>query len=142
MTSMRTVHFSRPPHLPCPAMSKILPPPWPWTSDFKQTLSPYPLQMITNQLKENIIQGWLLYVIRSLLQISFCFQYQLINLVRLSIDFFPFSWSQPGPQSCFEKSKTFFSPSSSNKKISWGQSWAEALLSAFLWLYILVCLVV
>ena len=37
---------------PCPSTSKIFPPPWPWTSNFKQTPS---LQMITNQLKENII---------------------------------------------------------------------------------------
>ena len=49
--------------------------------------------MITSQLKENIIQGWLLYVIRSFLQVGFRFQYQLINLVWLSFDFFSFSWS-------------------------------------------------
>ena len=42
------------------------------------------LQMITRQLKESIIQGWLLYVIRSFLQVGFPFQYQLINLVWLS----------------------------------------------------------
>ena len=46
-----------------------------------------------NQLKENIIQGWLLYVIRSFLQVDFRFQYQLINLVWLSFDFFSFSWT-------------------------------------------------
>ena len=67
---------------------------------------------ITNQLKKNIIQGWLLYVIRSFLQVVFCFYHQLINLVWLSIDFFPFCWSQPRPQSCFMKLKTSFSPSS------------------------------
>ena len=33
-----------------------------------------PLQMITNQLKENIIRWWLLYVIRSFLQVGFRFQ--------------------------------------------------------------------
>ena len=96
------------------------------------------LQMITNQLKENIIQGWLLYVIRSFLQVDFCSQYQLINLVWLSTDFFLFSWSQPCLQSCFKKLKTSFSPSSYNEKICWGQGWAEAILSAFSWLYILV----
>ena len=58
--------------------------------NFKQTPS---LQMITNQIRENIIQGWLLYVIRSFLQVRYHFQYQLINLVCLSFDFFPFSWS-------------------------------------------------
>ena len=51
------------PHLPYPSTSKTLPSPWPWTSSFKQT--PIPLQMITNQLEEHIIQGWLLYVVRS-----------------------------------------------------------------------------
>ena len=42
---------------------------------------PFSLQVITNPLKENIIQEWLLYVIRSFLQVDFHFQYQLINLV-------------------------------------------------------------
>ena len=31
---------------------------------------PFPLQMITNQLNENIIQGWLLYLIRSFSMMS------------------------------------------------------------------------
>ena len=94
MTSMKIVQFSRPPPpllLLCPSASKILPLPWPWTSNFKWTL--LPLQMITSQLKENIIQGWILYVIRSILQIGFRFQYQLISLVSLSFNFFSFSWS-------------------------------------------------
>ena len=51
-------------------------------------ISNKPFQMITNQLKENIIQGWLLYVIRSFLQVSVCFQYQLTDLVSLSINSF------------------------------------------------------
>ena len=50
-----------------------------------------PFQMITNQLKKNMIQRWL-YVIRSFLQVGFHFQYQLINLVWLSFDFFSLSW--------------------------------------------------
>ena len=54
-----------------------------------------PLHMITNQLKEYIIQGWLLYVIRSFLQVGFRFQYQLINLLWIAVDFVSFSWSQP-----------------------------------------------
>ena len=54
---------------------------------------PPPIQMIANQLKENIIQGWLLYVIRLFLQVSFRFQYQLINVVQLSFDFFSFGWN-------------------------------------------------
>ena len=37
---------------------------------------PLPLQIIAIQLKKNIIQGWLLYVIRSFLQAGFRFQYR------------------------------------------------------------------
>ena len=59
--------------------SKLIPPPWrPISND-----PPPFLQMITNQLKENIIQRWLLYVTKSFLQVSFHFQYQLINLAWL-----------------------------------------------------------
>ena len=92
-----SVIFNPLPPLPCPSTSKILLPPWFWTSKIKWT-PPLPhlppsLQMITNQLRENIIQRWLSYVIRSFLQVGFRFQYQLINLVWLSFDFFSFSWS-------------------------------------------------
>ena len=55
--------------------------------------SPLPSNMITNELKDNIIQGWLLYVIRSFLQVDFHIHYQLINLVWFSCDFFSFSRS-------------------------------------------------
>ena len=72
MTSMNILQFSGPPTPLVPSL---------------------PFQMITNQLKESTIQGWLLYVIRSFLQVDFRFQYQLINLVWLSFDFFSFSWS-------------------------------------------------
>ena len=41
---------------PCPSTSEILLHPRSWTSNFKQTS---PFQMITTQLKENMIQGWL-----------------------------------------------------------------------------------
>ena len=41
---------------PCPSTSEILLHPRSWTSNFNQTP---PLQMITNQLKENMTQGWL-----------------------------------------------------------------------------------
>ena len=98
--------------------------------------------MITNQLKENIILGWLLYIVRSFLQVGFRFQYQLINFVWLSFDVFSFSWSQSRPQSNFKKLKTSFLPSSYSEKMHWGQGWAEASLSTFSWLYILVCAVV
>ena len=94
--------------------------------------------MITNQLKWNKILGRLLYVIRSLLQVGFRFQYQLINSLlsirfninsSLSIDFFSFSWSQSRPQSNFKELKTSFSSYSYNKKMRWGQGLAEASLS-------------
>ena len=65
------------PHPPCPSTSKILPPLWPWMCNFKWTT---PLQIITSQLKENIIQGWLLYAIKSFLQVGYRFQYQFIIL--------------------------------------------------------------
>ena len=47
-----------------------IPPPWSWTSNFKRTS---PLHLKTNQLKENLIQRWLFYLIRSLLQVGFRF---------------------------------------------------------------------
>ena len=47
-----------------------------------------------NQLiKRKYNPRWLLYVIRSFLQVGFRFQYQFINLARLSLDLFSFSWS-------------------------------------------------
>ena len=42
--------------------------------------------MITNQLKENIIQWWLLHVIRSFLQVGLRLQHQFINLAWISFD--------------------------------------------------------
>ena len=81
------------PHPHCPSASEILPPPRPWTSNFKRIPHLPPFHMITNQLKENIIQGWLLYVIRSFLQVGFHFHCQLINHVWVSFDFLSLSWS-------------------------------------------------
>ena len=94
------------PHPPCPATSKIIPP----LDLGRPKRTRFSLQIITNQFKENIIQIWLLHVIRSFLLVGFCSQYQLINLVWLSIDFYPFSWSQPRPRSYFKKLKISFSP--------------------------------
>ena len=91
MTSMKIVQFSR---LPTPLVD--LRPKFfqPLDLDVQTQTNPHPpLQMITNQLKENIIERWLLYVIKSFLQIGFSFQCQLINLIWLSFDFFSFSWS-------------------------------------------------
>ena len=98
-------HFQDPPPL-CPSTSKILPP-----ISSKILLSFHPilpkffiplgrpisdkpptLQMITNQLKENINPNLTICVIRFFLQFGFCLQYQLINFVWLSFDFFSFSW--------------------------------------------------
>ena len=83
MTYMKIVQFSRPP----PPLSIYI-----QNSSTPLILDIY-LQIITNQLKENIIQGWLLYVIRPFLQVDFHFQCQLINLIWLSFDFLSFSWS-------------------------------------------------
>ena len=106
----------------------------------RSILNDYPsLQLITNQLKENIIQGLLLHVIWPFLQVGSRFQYLLINLVWLSIDFFSFNQSRP--QSNFKKLKISFLLSSYNKKMCWGQDWAEASLSTFSRLYIFVCAV-
>ena len=82
----RTIHIWRPwklsnlhnPYSPCPATSKILLLPWPWTSNFKRT--PLPLQMITSQLKASMIQGWLLYDIRSFLLVDFVFSVNSFTL--------------------------------------------------------------
>ena len=93
MTSMKIVQFSR---LLSPCFIYVQNSFTPLTLDVQfqtKNSSPTPfsllcLQIITNQLKENIIQGWLSYVIKSFLQVGFRFQYQPINLVWLSFDFF------------------------------------------------------
>ena len=89
MTSMKIVQFSSP-STTMSTTSISLPPPWSWTSNYKRNP---PIQIITNQLKENIIQGWLLHDIRFFFHVGFGFQYQLINLVWFSFDFISFSWS-------------------------------------------------
>ena len=84
MTSMEIVQFSRPPHPLVQLRPKFFHP-----LDLGRPISNEPpllLQMITNQLKVN--QGCLLNVSRSFLPVGFRFQYQLIILVWLSIDFF------------------------------------------------------
>ena len=91
MTSKEIVQFS--------------PPPQPWTSNFKRI----PLLQITiSQLKENIILGWLLYFIRSFLQVGFSFQYQLINPVWLSIDFFHLAKANLVPRAILKNEKPLF----------------------------------
>ena len=56
-----TLSIFQDPLPPFSSTSKILLHPRPWMSNFKWIP---PLQVITNQQKENIIQEWLLYVIR------------------------------------------------------------------------------
>ena len=87
MTSMKILQFSR---LPTPLSIYVqnFSTPCPW----RYNTNTLPLQMITSQLKENMTPGWILYVIMSFFQVSFRFQYQLINFVWLSFDFFSFSW--------------------------------------------------
>ena len=83
MTSMEIVQFFKPPPTP-PLPINVQNSSIPLTLDVQFTRN-HSL-MITNQLKENIIQGWLLYVIKSFLEVGFRFQYH-------SFDFFSFSWS-------------------------------------------------
>ena len=149
LTSMKIGQFSRPPtplvqllpkffhplDLGSPISNEVppIPPSYPPSPNYKQS--------IKRKHNPRKTIAW----IRSFLQVGFCSQYQLINLVWLFIDFYPFSWSQHCqhcPQSYFKKIKTSFSPSSHREKMCWGQGWAEASLSAFLWLCILVYAVV
>ena len=104
--SMKIVHFSRP-ITPLSIYAQNSSTSLSLNIQF-QTLPP-PLQMITNQLKENTIQGWLLYVIRSFIQVGFRCQYKLLILSGF-------------PLTSFHLAKTS--------------------LSAFSWLYSLVCAVV
>ena len=92
MTSIKIIQFSRPPNPFFHLRPKFF-----HLVDLGRPISNEPptshFQMVTNQLKDNIIQGWLSYIIRSFLQVDFRIQYQLINLVWLFFDFFSFSWS-------------------------------------------------
>ena len=84
--SLNIVQFQTPPFSIYIQNSSI-----PLTLDAQFQMNP-PLQMITNQLQDNIIKGWL-YVIRSFFQVNFRIQYQLVNFVWLSFDLFLFSWN-------------------------------------------------
>ena len=95
MTSIKIVQFSRPPTLlfiyvqnsSSPLIVEV---------QF-QTNPSSPLQVVTNQLKANIIQEWPLYVTSSFPQVGFRFQCQFINLVWLSFSLpgFPFYFFSP-----------------------------------------------
>ena len=76
MKSMKIVQFSRPASPLCPCTYKIFPPFCLWGSNFKRMP---PLQIITNQLKVNIIKGWLLYVIKSFIQVGFRFHSLILS---------------------------------------------------------------
>ena len=82
MTSMKTVKVLR-------TLTPLVHPRPKFFSPFNlwRSISKKPSrQMITNQVKENIIQGWLLFVLRSFFLAGFCFQYQLINFDWLYFD--------------------------------------------------------
>ena len=49
----RTTPIFKTPHFPCPATSKIHPPPWPLTSNFKQTPPPSPNDTQSIKIKHN-----------------------------------------------------------------------------------------
>ena len=87
--SMKIVQFSRP-LTPLPIYFQNSSTPLTLDVQFQMN----PLSPSDNQLKENIIQEWLLDVIRSFLQVGFHFQCQLINLVWLSFPLsgFPFDF--------------------------------------------------
>ena len=86
MTFMKIVKFLRP--------SLVhLRPNFFLTLDVQLQTNQLPFSNDNNQLKEKIIQGWLLYIIRSFLEVGFRFHSQLINLAWLSFDFFSFSGS-------------------------------------------------
>ena len=71
---------------PCPSTSKILPPFWPWTSNFKRiSPSPSDKQSIKGKRNPRLTNYYMLS--GSFLQVSLGFQYQLISLVWLSFEF-------------------------------------------------------
>ena len=81
--------------------------------------------MITNQLKGNIILGWLFICYQAFPSSRLSFSVSTHYLFWLSIDFFSFRWSQSRPQNNLKKLKTYFLPSSYSKKMNWGQGSAE-----------------
>ena len=86
MMSTKILQFSRPP-TPLPIYVQNSSTLWPWTSNFKRN------PPLNQSMKRKHNPRMNIYVIRSFLQVGFRFQYQLINLVWLSFDFFSFSWS-------------------------------------------------
>ena len=77
MTSMKIVQFSRPSTLLSIYVQNYS---TPLTLDVQFQTPPLPLQMITNQLKENIIQGWLLYMLSGPFFMS-AFIYSISSLI-------------------------------------------------------------
>ena len=119
MTSMKFVKFSRPPPPPpppaCPTKSKILPP-----LELGRPISNNPPPFSKWYKRKHDPTMTIISVIPSS-QSLFLVQYQLINLVWRSVDFFSFSRSQYCLQSNFKKLKTSFSSSSYSEKTRWGQ---------------------
>ena len=86
MTSMKIVQFPK----PLTPLVHLLPKFFhPIILDIQFQTNPIPPSpMITNQLKEDIIQRGLLYVIRSFLQVGFRLHYQHINLSGFPLTYF------------------------------------------------------
>ena len=121
------VQIFKTPHPPCPAMSKILPPLWPPNVQFQMNPSPS-LQIITNQLKGNIILGWLLYVNSSFLKVGFHFSIDSLILSDFPLTFFHLVEANLVPRAILKKLKASFLSSSYREKMRWSQGWAETSL--------------
>ena len=132
MTSIKIAQFSRPPTLLVHLRPKFF-----QLLDLGRPISNKPPSSNDNQSSKRKHNPRMTIICYQVPQVVFRFQYHLINFAWLSIDFFSLHWNQPRYQSTFKKLKTSFSPSSYSEKMSWGQGWAEASLSAFLWLYFL-----
>ena len=127
MTSMKISQFSRPPNPLVHLRPEFSPPPIDLGRP-KRRPKLFHLQIITNQFKENIIQGWLLHVIRSFLRSDF-----ILSINSLILSGFPLTFIHLAEATLVLGAilKTSFSPSSYNEKMCWVQDWAEASLSAF-----------
>ena len=92
-----TIHTWHPCKLFNPATSKILPSSWPCTPIFKQPPSP-PSSNDNQSIKRKHNTRMPIICYQVFIQVGFCFQYQLINLVWLSTDFFHLAESNLVPR--------------------------------------------
>ena len=92
-------------------------------------MNPSPsLQIITNQLKGNIILGWLLYVNSSFLKVGFHFSIDSLILSDFPLTFFHLVEANLVPRAILKKLKASFLSSSYREKMRWSQGWAETSL--------------